>query len=464
MINKLFIFICFSSVVPILYLLLKNNAEFKKNIVLSVTLPHNAREDDFVIKQRVLFKKWLGRISLLLIITYALYTFFLAKSTGYFMFFSLVWFVLAILLLYIVFIYFNNRLQKYKISKGWIKCQEFKGGDNFIQHSINHKKLSLFHFMPPIILSLLPLCFKLFLGYTTDREVIDIGLEFIILNVIMVVITLSFYFLYKLINTQRVDKVENNTPLNNELTRIRVHYWNKMFLILAYSTSILNIFLWFDYNNANFVMLPIIVYTIFVVYISIHIEFKVRKLQGQLTTDTGKGEYIDEDKYWIGGVLYFNPEDKNLFANDRVGIGMSMNMAKPMGKIVYFLTTLILLLMPLIGVQMIIEEKSSIDINLDDDGITYSHTGDYEIKYDDITDTELLMELPKTKKIFGTGLDNLKKGTFRVGNNIGKATLNLNPKVSPYILIETDNEKYILGSESMDETIDCYRNIIEKLE
>ncbi|MBR3483585.1 MAG: hypothetical protein IKH42_02820, partial [Lachnospiraceae bacterium] len=51
----------------------------------------------------------------------------------------------------------------------------------------------------------------------------------------------------------------------------------------------------------------------------------------------------DEDDYWIGGLLYYNPKNKRFNIKKRMGLGSTINMAHPVGKIVAAVIVLILI-------------------------------------------------------------------------------------------------------------------------
>ncbi len=51
----------------------------------------------------------------------------------------------------------------------------------------------------------------------------------------------------------------------------------------------------------------------------------------------------DDARYWLGGVIYNNPDDPDLFVPKRFGIGMTVNFGRPAGK----LFLLVPLLLPL---------------------------------------------------------------------------------------------------------------------
>ena len=65
--------------------------------------------------------------------------------------------------------------------------------------------------------------------------------------------------------------------------------------------------------------------------------------------------YRDDERYWLGGVIYSNRDDPDLFIPKRYGWGWTVNFAHPGGKL--FLAFLLLLfLLPvallLLGVQL----------------------------------------------------------------------------------------------------------------
>lgn len=53
---------------------------------------------------------------------------------------------------------------------------------------------------------------------------------------------------------------------------------------------------------------------------------------------------LDEDKYWKGGMFYFNKNDPSIFVEKRFGVGWTINFANPLGYIIVFVPLLIILL------------------------------------------------------------------------------------------------------------------------
>lgn len=53
---------------------------------------------------------------------------------------------------------------------------------------------------------------------------------------------------------------------------------------------------------------------------------------------------IDEDRYWKGGLWYFNKNDPSIFVEKRFGVGYTLNFANPLGYLIVLLPLLIVLL------------------------------------------------------------------------------------------------------------------------
>lgn len=53
----------------------------------------------------------------------------------------------------------------------------------------------------------------------------------------------------------------------------------------------------------------------------------------------------DEDHYWKGGLLYFNPNDPSVFVEKRFGVGWTLNLASMRGYMVFILPLVLLLVL-----------------------------------------------------------------------------------------------------------------------
>lgn len=56
-----------------------------------------------------------------------------------------------------------------------------------------------------------------------------------------------------------------------------------------------------------------------------------------------KGKVLNDNQHWIGGVFYYNPGDPAIFVEKRIGIGFTLNMARPISWVLMGLTLVLIL-------------------------------------------------------------------------------------------------------------------------
>ena len=198
------------------------------------------------------------------------------------------------------------------------------------------------------------------------------------------------------------------------------------------------------------------VYSLALLGISLQTEFAARRAQRTLTLDRQEAPLVDEDDRWIWGILYYNPDDNHTFVNERVGMGMSMNLARPAGKWMMGISLAIILAMPLLGVWLMVEEFSPLELTLEQNTVVARQAFTaYEVPLEQVEEAELLEALPKASRIYGSGLENLLKGKFAV-EGYGTSTLCLNPNDPPFLVLKTPDTTYILGG---GDPAELYREI-----
>lgn len=75
----------------------------------------------------------------------------------------------------------------------------------------------------------------------------------------------------------------------------------------------------------------------------IYLGFKVGT-DGSRLNNLSYTSFEEDDDYWIlGSTIYNNPNDPALFVNKRIGVGMTINIARPMGKVILALSIVILI-------------------------------------------------------------------------------------------------------------------------
>lgn len=60
--------------------------------------------------------------------------------------------------------------------------------------------------------------------------------------------------------------------------------------------------------------------------------------------------FRDDERYWLGGLFYYNPDDPDLFVPKRFGIGQTLNFAHPRAKLFLMSILVVMLLVTILSV------------------------------------------------------------------------------------------------------------------
>jgi hypothetical protein len=170
----------------------------------------------------------------------------------------------------------------------------------------------------------------------------------------------------------------------------------------------------------------------------------------------------DDDEYWIGGLIYYNPTDTRAMVEKRAGIGATVNYGHPLGKVSAVFMVLMLAATALLLIWLGMLDVVPVSLRLEDDKLICRQLRDeYVIALDDIVSAELDDELSEHKiyRTFGVGMGNLLKGDFTVDGKSG-CKFFMNPAGKAYIRIETaDGECYYISGETAEDTNDIYKEL-----
>ncbi len=170
----------------------------------------------------------------------------------------------------------------------------------------------------------------------------------------------------------------------------------------------------------------------------------------------------DDDEYWLGGMLYYNPTDRRLMVEKHAGIGSTINMAHPGGKIVgiFLILSLVATLLSIVWLGML--ESTPVRLQLDDGKLVCHQLRDeYVIPFDDIADIEYGEDMTKLRmsRTAGVGMDTLLKGDFYVEGKNGCKVF-LVPPQKAYIHITTKSgEDYYISGSTAEETREAYEKL-----
>lgn len=402
-----------------------NEAKFKKNITVGVTLPESAQKDEGVLKILSDYRKY-TILSCVCVMVLAVLCWLI--DTPYITTVFMTWTLMSILLPMLPYFYANLKLKDYKKEKGWVQSKRTVYVDTGAVE--NTRTLSPWLFVPPVILCLIPAVF--------DRSLIMIYLLFAFMCV-------SFWFGYRYLYRNKAEMFNEDSDVTNALSRMRRYNWGKEWLLLSWCIALTCVAMSAPAQYQNIAMAVSMILIIGVCIYAFSLEMKARRIQQKLTENSSSEWYVDEDDHWLLGMFYYNPDDTHFIINNRTGLNSTFNLAHPAGKITAAVAAVMIAGLPFIGLSLDRLGTKPIELNVTDTQLT-TKTGfyRYEISLDDIAHTELLEELPSSlSRRMGTATDRLFEGTWSSGEYRVIKML-IDPNVSPYILIETSDGKYWL--------------------
>ena len=405
----IFLLVCCYPILPIMAALMANEAKAKKNIVIGCTLPFTAQHDPRVEELCRAYRKWVWRW--FFILTAAVLPAFFIGRMSLSLAWMMLWVIAALVPYCVLFARYNGRLRALKKQEGW--ATPYTGAvvaDLGAKPEELGRPYSRWLFIPPLIISLVPCALAMFSENEGERW------GGVILAGTFALCCLMSIIFYPLVFRQRPDVVDSDSRVNAALTRVRRYNWGKTWIAMSWLSALLALGFWLLRESAFWLMLLTLAYTAGMLYFALRAEFAVRRAQERLPRESGARDYVDEDRFWLWGLFYCNPDDRRTLVSDRTGMGMGMNLAKPAGKITMGLVALILVIgVPLAALWFIAMDYTPREARIEDGVLYFEHfTEKYEIALDEISGTELLDELPSARRVAGTGLDTLCEGRFDV--------------------------------------------------
>lgn len=411
---------------PLLGLFLRNEAKPKKNIIVGTTLPHEAQGDPAVLALTARYKRELKWVCLALMLP-AISGVFI-RDFGLNMLLWMIWILVICVAVNIPYVRCNRALRRLKADRGWRREPSGQAVADLRAAAMELKWLSPLWFLPPVVMALVPLLFDRTLWWVCLMDA---------------VLVLLFYACYRWLYRNKAEVVDGDTDRTMALTRLRRYNWGKCWLVIAWATGLFfgGLFL---VESAWLFMALLLIYIVVVVGAVVGLELRVRRLQEKLTADSGGDFYVDEDDHWIWGMFYYNPNDRRLIVNDRVGMNTSVNLARRSGQVIMGASLALLLALPLVGVWLMGMEKAPVELVVTEEAVTASHYGSaFTVDREDIASLEVLEELPEIRRVAGTGLPSAQTGTFR-SEDWGTFTCCIDPRQGPWLLIETVDGRLFL--------------------
>ncbi|MCR4928471.1 MAG: DUF5808 domain-containing protein [Lachnospiraceae bacterium] len=267
-----------------------------------------------------------------------------------------------------------------------------------------------------------------------------------------------------IVDNSRNDVISENSDINANYNRARKKVFTDFIVAMSWVDDFIAAFtiLMFIFHHSEIIMIYILSFYLLLLLFSVFI-FTLRKIALDKRYLSIESKLIEEDDdSWILGIFYFNPDDKRFSVEKRTGMGWTVNMAHPMGKLisVFGIITIVASLASLIWIGMM--AGTPIDIHENDEYIICHHLWDeYKINKSEIVSAEYgNLSNINAVRIAGTGMENVAKGDFKV-DGVGKCKFFLNPQAGNYIKIITSDQIYYISDNTEDETSAFFKNLSE---
>lgn len=438
MLMNAFVALCVWIFLPMVHLTNRNNTFYKNGLLLSVTMPPQAVKDEAVQALCGEFRRTLWYMTFGLTAT-LLPAVFLSTSLS--ALWSMAWIPVAIAVCFRIYGRGYEKMKALKRRRGWQIASGTQVAAELRPVRLP-KPVKSGWFVPPMILSVLPV-----LSCVLDDWDGSWTLLLAVTSGMGLLVTAMSLFFYRAIFRQRKDLLDDDLTLTEALTRVRRYNWTKLWLLTSWLTAGYSLAVWCCQGKSFWYNVWTAIYSVVLMAGVLMTEFSSRKAQQRLTRDRTNPVMVDEDDRWIWGQFYYNPQNPRAMINERVGIGMSINFAHPLGKVMGLCSVLLLLSLPILGIWLTVQETSPVELTVTDTQITARQAGDeYTVALDEITEAELLPQLPAMVRIWGTGLPDLEKGRYTV-EGYGSCIVCLKPSEPPFLLLRTADAVYLFSGE-----------------
>ncbi|MGL9727607.1 PH domain-containing protein [Enterococcus sp. DIV0756] len=263
-----------------------------------------------------------------------------------------------------------------------------------------------------------------------------------------------------------VRALTDDAKINRQYNDLTKFYWSSFITGTSFIVALIVYLplLTVESNPRFFNMLLIIEFLLIFLFcgFSLWWLFRLRKKQDQLLTQTSSFRYAGDDYYWRYGI-YYNPNDRRLMVPDRIGLNITVNLARVGGKIFIGLLPVVL-----IG-AMVVTVVPLYVLDYHPDPLTYEvkqesvildgpFYKERRIPYDTIEKAALIERLPRVgMKVNGLATENYAIGSFKVDGN--SASLFIDHQSKPILQIKTKSRDYYYTNTDPSTTKQLYQEV-----
>lgn len=314
-------------------------------------------------------------------------------------------------------------------------------------------------FMPPVVLAAAVVLVCIFLRERSPQS------QFLWVAAVFALCTPMFYAIAAWMDRQRTAVISRDSAVNLNFARAKKQIWKSLWLQCAWGNTAFTAFIaaiaLMREAPAGRLVWGCAFYSAALLALCARAVVKSRRLEERYDgeTDVSLGE--DDDADWLWGCVYYKKSDRRTLVEARNGFGTSTNMATPVGKGLTIFGLGMLLLLPAVCIWMLLLEFTPIRLELRENYLVAEQLKtDYRIPVENITELELISELPELSKNSGTGMDNLYKGDWHIVY-AGDCEVFLNPQNGLFLKFNAGGELYYMSASDDGQTRAVYDALLE---
>lgn len=314
----------------------------------------------------------------------------------------------------------------------------------------------------PTLVALLPVIAAILL----DLKVLQLSTSWVFGTFLVTAVTGSFWLVGILVlvlgfvmDSLKNEVISTDSTTNANYNRAKKKNMADMFVLFCCVNAIFTIccLLSFLYLYNDFlVMIALAAYmALLLVGVAVYV-MREKRIEARYEKEMVLLE--DDDDYWILGMLYYNPKDHRLNVAKRVGVGGTINMAHPVGKVFMVFSGLALVAMVVCIVWLGMLETTPMQLRVEDGKLICHQIWDeYVIPIEEVQHysfCETLSDL-KLARMSGVGMETIQKGNYIVDGQSGCKVF-LSRAADCYIKIETAGKTYYVNASTREETWNAF--------
>ena len=260
----------------------------------------------------------------------------------------------------------------------------------------------------------------------------------------------------------RNEVISSDSDMNHNYNRAKKKVFADMFVFMSWANAIVAVLyavLLFFIRSDVVLIIQMMVYVILIVAGLAMLVRKSLAVDRHYRKETTIA--VDDDDHWILGSFYYNPDDRRLNVTKRMGIGGTINIGHPAGKVIMIVTALFLIIAIVFVISISAFAKSGMKVSVGSDTLVCNQVIDYyKIPLADISEAEICemnTGFHLTRQV-GIGMPPVFIGTFIV-NGENNCNIFLNMGSDSCIRFKSGGITYYISGNSSSETAEIFEKM-----